>query len=58
MEEPSKFMPPREGDLQLLDRYGQALETAEDVGEPQANELDVVLARLAEDVLDLLWVSF
>src|SRR5262249_301661 len=36
--------------LEVLDRDGEALERTDDVGEPEANELDIVLAASGENV--------
>ena len=51
IDEPSKPMPSVERALELVLADGEALQLAEDVGEPQPDELDVVLLDQREDVL-------
>ena len=52
MDEPSKVTPRTKGFLELLHGDGDALDVAKDVGKPEANELDVLLHRSVEDVVN------
>ena len=54
MAEPSKVMPSSRARLELGRGDGEALQRAEDVGEPEADEADPALLDGPQDVVELL----